>query len=219
MARERRTLDQETELNLAPIMNMVVILIPLLLLSIVFLKVGVINITAPKLSIGPPSDTPPPDEEPLNLTVTIAAKGFIIAGSGAVLPPEAGCPNPGPTVCLENQSVDVSDKLRLAREQFATKQVKAGEKILDEAMSAYDWKRLYAKLVEIKTNNPDETIIKISGDPETPYSLIVRLMDVSRYKLEKASYNNASDFWTAEYAKKGEQLAELFPDPVLAVAL
>ena len=49
MARRSKRIEQENqELNLAPIMNMVIILIPLLLLSVVFLKVGVINITAPK---------------------------------------------------------------------------------------------------------------------------------------------------------------------------
>jgi biopolymer transport protein ExbD len=217
MARNRRTLEEEAELNLAPIMNMVVILIPMLLLSIVFLKVGVINITAPKLSIGPPSETPPPDEEPLNLTVTIGAKGFFVAGSGATLPPEPGCPTPGPTICLDNQSLDITQKLQSAREEFGKKKVAAGEKFLDEAITAYDWKRLYGKLVEIKNQHPDETIIKISGDPDTPYSLIVRLMDVTRYKLEKASYKETSEFWTAPYEKKGEKLAELFPDPVLAV--
>lgn len=52
MARSKRMAEEEQDLNLAPIMNMVVILIPLLLLSVVFVKVAVINITAPKLSVG-----------------------------------------------------------------------------------------------------------------------------------------------------------------------
>ena len=39
MARSKRMAEEEQDLNLAPIMNMVVILIPLLLLSVVFVKV------------------------------------------------------------------------------------------------------------------------------------------------------------------------------------
>lgn len=219
MARGRRQdISVEQELNLAPIMNMVVILIPLLLLSIVFLKVGVINITAPKLSMGPPSDTPPPEEPPLNLTVAVNAKGFRIGATGAILPEMAGCPVPGPTICLENQTVDVSAKFAEARSQLAKKQLGAGEAALDGALGAYNWKELYNQLVRIKTQYKDETIINISADPDVPYAAIVRVMDVARFKLGKDSYSKTSEFWSAQYAKGGTGYEELFPDPVLSVA-
>ena len=136
MARKRDDISVETDLNLAPIMNMVVILIPLLLLSVVFLKVGVINITAPKLSMGPPSDAPPPVDEPLNLTVAVSSKGFRLAATGAVLPEMAGCPVPGPTICLEDQSVDVAAKLDKARSAFASDQNVQGQEELRSAMAA-----------------------------------------------------------------------------------
>lgn len=219
MARGKRTdISVEQELNLAPIMNMVVILIPLLLLSVVFLKVGVINITAPKLAMGPPSDTPPPEEEPLNLTVAVNAKGFRIAATGAVLPEMAGCPVPGPTICLEAQSVDVADKFAKARTQIASGNLAGGEAELEAALNAYNWKELYNQLVRIKTQYKDETIINISADPDVPYAAIVRVMDVARFKLEKDSYSKASDFWAAQYSKGGSGYTELFPDPVLSVA-
>jgi biopolymer transport protein ExbD len=218
MARGRKDISVEQELNLAPIMNMVVILIPLLLLSVVFLKVGVINITAPKLSMGPPSDTPPPEEEPLNLTVAVSAKGFRLAATGAVLPEQPGCPVPGPTICLEEQSVDVAAKYDKARKLISGGQVPQGEAELSAAMSAYNWKELYNQLVRIKNKYKDETIVNISADPDVPYAVIVRVMDVARFKLEKDSYSKASDFWASSYKKEGQGYAELFPDPVLSVA-
>lgn len=220
MARERRaTEDEVPELNLAPIMNMVVILIPLLLLSVVFLEVGVINITAPKLSIGPPSDTPPPDDKkPLNLTVAMGAKGFNIAASDAKLPERPGCPVPGPTICLEKSSVDVQAKFQKARELLAAKNLAAGEAEMKQAVNAYNWAELYNQLAKIKNEYKDETVIKISADPDVPYAAIVRVMDVARFRLAKDSYSKTNELWTAEYKKSGNEVQTLFPDPVLAVA-
>lgn len=219
MARQQRE-EQEvtTELDLAPFMNMVVILIPMLLLSVVFIKIGVINITAPKLSVGPPSETEPEkEEEPLNLTVAVSSKGFRIAATGATLPEMDGCPKPGPTICLEDQSVDVAQKVEDAREAFASGNKVRGEKLLSEALNAYDFRRLYNRLAEIKEKYPDETVVNLSADSDLPYSVLVRVMDTVRYKLDKNSYGSTSDFWAASVKQTGGKPAELFPDPVLAV--
>lgn len=220
MAKKRRgDEDAVPELNLAPIMNMVVILIPLLLLSVVFLQVGVINITAPKLSIGPPSETPPEDDkEPLNLTVSVASKGFGIAASGGVLPEMPGCPVPGPTICLSDQKIDVPAKFQRSRELFDKGQSGQGEAEMKQALNAYNWIELYNQLVKIKKEYREETVIKIAADPNVPYSAIVRVMDVSRFWLEKDTYSKPSEFWNATYKKSGNEFTELFPDPVLAVA-
>lgn len=219
MARNKRELsDAVPELNLAPIMNMVVILIPLLLLSVVFLQVGVINITAPKLSIGPSTDQPPPDEEPLNLTLTIEDKGFRIAAKAAVLPAKGGCPAGGPTICLADENVETTEKFVSARESFETGNSGAGEVALEQAMNAYNWRELYNELVRIKKQYPDESVINITAEPDMPYAMVVRSMDVARFKLAKESYTSPTEFWTATYEKSGTQYAELFPDPVLNLA-
>lgn len=219
MARNKReSTDELQELNLTPIMNMVVILIPLLLLSIVFLEVSVINITAPKLSVGPSTDTPPEEEKKLNLTVAVGAKGFEIGATGAILPQKPGCPVPGPTICLSKQNVDVTAKYTRARELLAAGNVNEGEGVLKEALDAYNWVELYNTLARIKNEYKDETVVKISADPDVPYAAIVRVMDVTRFRLEKDSYSKPSEFWTAPYKKSGTTQEELFPDPVLAVA-
>lgn len=218
MARQRREPEKQEDIDLAPFMNMVVILIPMLLLSVVFLKVGVINITAPKLSVGPPSEQQePPDEKPLNLTVAINAKGFRIAATGATLEPQDGCPVPGPTICLEDKDADVSSKFEQARKAFSAGNASKGENLIQEALSAYDFRALYNKLAEIKKKYPDETIINLSADADLPYAVVVRTMDVARYKLKKEKYSKTSEFWGAKYAKSGKKYEELFSDPVLAV--
>jgi biopolymer transport protein ExbD len=220
MAHEPR--DQEkvsTDMDLAPFMNMVVVLIPMLLLSVVFIKIGVINITAPKLSVGPPSEEQPEDEDkPLNLTIAISSKGFHVGAQEASLPEMAGCPKPGPMICLENQEVDPSAEFEAARKAFTSGNTELGSKKLNDALQAYNFRELYNTLAKVKENYPDETVVKLSGDPDIPYAALVRVMDVARYKLDKDSYSKTSAFWEAEVQKKGENYTELFNDPVLTIA-
>lgn len=220
MARKRRSSDDGSQdINLAPFMNMVVILIPLLLLSVVFVKVGVINITAPKLSTGPPSEEQPdPEEKPLNLTIAVNPKGFRIAATGATLPELQHCPKPGPTICLDDQDADVASKFDRVRELFQKGETEEGERVLNEALGAYDFPELYNQLVKIKKEYPDETVVNLSADPDVPYAAMVRVMDVARYRLKKDSYEKSSEFWSAAYQKKGNQYVDLFSDPVLAIA-
>lgn len=227
MARSKRMAEEEQDLNLAPIMNMVIILIPLLLLSVVFLKVGVINITAPKLSVGPPSAEPPDEEKkPLNLTVAIGVTGLRVAAEGGQLPPIAGCPADGPTVCLrKDANVDVAAQFTQARKIMDSGNAGAlteGQVELEKGIQAYDWRELYNLLSGIKQKFPDETIMNVSADPDIPFSMIVRMMDVARYRLEKDAYPAQTEFWEAKAKKKvvdgKEVFSDLFSDPVLAVA-
>lgn len=203
----KRPVDPAPELDLAPIMNMVVILIPLLLLSVVFLQVGVINISTPTISPSVQSDTVE-DEPRLNLTVAINAHGFHVATANQSLPPVAGCPAPGPTVCLSQPGVEIDDKFSPG----------AGEAALEEGLAAYDWVELYNQLVRIKQQHGAETTIKITADANVPYAAVVRLMDVARFRLAADSYRQPSEFWSAQVATSGQRHAALFPDPVLTIA-
>lgn len=220
MARSSRMEEEEQDLNLAPIMNMVIILIPLLLLSVVFIEVSVINITAPKLAVGAPSEAPPPEDKPLNLTVAIGAKGFMISAEGGNLPPVPGCPQEGPTLCLRpDKNIDVNAKFTEAREAMAQKRasMNEGEKVIKEALTAYNWMELYGQLVKIKKKFPKETIVNLSADPNIPFGAIVRLMDVARYQLDEESYADRGKFWEAAPLKDGKGYKGLFGDPVLSL--
>ena len=228
MARSKRMAEEEQDLNLAPIMNMVVILIPLLLLSVVFLKVAVINITAPKLSMGPSTETPPEDEEkPLNLTVAIAPTGLRISAEGGNWPVVQGCPQDGPTICLKDgkQGSEISDQFRQGRQKVAAGDMKTGEELIESALKSYNWHLFYNELSRIKKKFPEETVMNVSADPDIPFAAVVRAMDVARYKLKKGSYDQPQAFWDAKYemekvtqdGKVKEKPANLFSDPVLAL--
>jgi hypothetical protein len=197
---------------------LVIILIPLLLMSVVFLEIGVINITAPTLSVGAPSeDRPPPDEEPLNLTIAISADGFRIAATGAVLQPRGACPPQGPTLCLEASSVDVGAKVEEARRMMSQGAQGTGEGALEEAVSAYNYRGLYNELSRIKKEFPNETIVTLSADADIPFAVLVRVMDVSRFRLEKESYDTNSEFWQAQNVSPDPKESILFGDPVLSI--
>jgi biopolymer transport protein TolR len=86
---ESDEVDEETnEINLVPYMDIVTNIIIFLLASVVTqVPIGNINVSSPTIGSGPGDTSTTPEKPPLNLTVTLAANGFIIAGSGAVIPP------------------------------------------------------------------------------------------------------------------------------------
>ena len=227
--RDRGGGEESGELNLVPFMNMVVVLIPMLLLSVVFLKIGVINITAPNLG---PVKQPKQKEkdkdkkEKLDLTVTVGENGFYIAARNAKEPPIQGCPDNGPTICLQNDK-NVGDLADQARRQFGNGNEDAGQKTLRELEDAYNWMGLYNKLMEIKQmieksqDIKDTNVINITADPGIPYDLLIRTMDIARYKLAEDTYNSRDSFWQAslrEAETDKSEYALLFSQPVLSVA-
>ena len=165
---KRKAGDEEVELNLVPIMNLVTILIPVLLLSVQFMNLALIDSTLP--AIGPPPDTPPEEDEdpPLVLSVLITAKGFTIAGADAVLKPEgeaAAAPAPAegeeaePTVpCTDDGQCGTPED--------------------------YDYAELTRLLALIKTEYPDDENVILVPESEVVYEVIVRTMDASRDDLE-----------------------------------
>jgi biopolymer transport protein ExbD len=86
---EAEEAEEETgEINLVPYMDIVTNIIIFLLASVVQqVPMGNINVSSPTIGSGGGVAQEEPEKPPLNLTVTVAANGFIIAGSGAVIPP------------------------------------------------------------------------------------------------------------------------------------
>jgi biopolymer transport protein TolR len=87
--------EEETgEINLVPYMDIVTNIIIFLLASVVQqVPLGNINVSSPTIGAGGAATQEEPEKPPLNLTVTLAANGFIVAGSGAVIPPILKLPN------------------------------------------------------------------------------------------------------------------------------
>ena len=234
MARRRQE-DEEVELNLAPIMNLVMILIPLLLLSVVFEQMGVINVSAPKLSVGPADEQPNPDEEKkLNLTIGVSVSGFSLLTSDGKLSPLSGCDNPDVAICTK-KGKDVAailSEVKALRGKYDSAPndanrvfIQQSDDKLQEAIEAYDWRRLYNTLIEMKQKFPDEKLVNLTASPNVPFEMIVKTMDTVRYKLESPNENGTFDtdekFQLATYKETSAgdaPYAELFSDVALAVA-
>ena len=83
----RSSTSEEVEINLTPIMNLMVVLIPLLLSSAQFIKIGVIELNLPPAvgAKGVATDAPKEIEKKLDLAITVTDRGFFISSSLAIL--------------------------------------------------------------------------------------------------------------------------------------
>ena len=152
---------QEIPLDIRPVMNLMVVLIPLLLSSAVFTKLAIRELNLPPAQtsgIGP-SGKPPEEQKRIELKVLISKRGFYIASrSGYLTGGEAKLEAP-PTVPLN-------------------------------AEGDYDYKELQNKLVEIKQKIQgqgfvDENSIIISAEADIPYKIIIKTIDyISTYTDE-----------------------------------
>jgi biopolymer transport protein ExbD len=95
MARRKRRLEKtDTELNLVPIMNMVMCLIPMVLLGMSMLKVGVLNVSAERFA----PTVEPIDEIPLGLVIAVAEDGFRVSAAGDDVSKLLGLPDGEPVL-------------------------------------------------------------------------------------------------------------------------
>jgi len=200
MGRKKKGIDTEIEeLNLIPIMNLVVCLIPIILFGTVLVKVGVVNVNAPKFGMG--QATPSEDEEkPLNLTLGIEESGFRLKAGGADInellgmEPVAIAPDADPSA-MPAPGVEIPKK---------------GDD--------YDYVELYNKLVVIKKAKPDESIINLTADKMIAFKFIIKSMDAIRYQLEQDSYSEFEAYRDAKIKISNDVRELLWPDVVFAVA-
>ncbi len=200
MARKRRVEvdDGQGDLNLAPIMNMVMILIPLLLLMVKFTEISIINVNAPARGQSARQADDEPDEEEVQVprvVVSISSDGFRLLDMQQLpafeefVRPVTGCPGAGstggtavvnphtatatipPTICLRQgtEGMPLSERL--------------------------DYAGLYNHLVRIRMKpewfdafgEENNSIISILPDFEIPFATIVETMDASRFFLKPAN--------------------------------
>ena len=187
---DRRHGSEEVgELNLVPIMAILVILIPVLLYAFSFFEVKVQAVSAPRM--GPSSGKPKADDDkkPLNLTVLITSKGFVIKQQ-AELQAEPEKP-------IYKRSFDVAGK----------------------QVEEYDFPALYSRLVKKKDQYPDEKVINIGAEMDIPWHVIARTIDATRVRLEEDGYEALEAYSLAKPKKNadGDPL-DLFPAVVFVVA-
>ena len=153
--------DLDMQLDIRPVMNLMVVLIPLLLAGAEWVKLGVIEINIPpaKASGGPGNNTQQEVKEKenrLGLSIAITKEGITIANASTLLAGESG---EGPTV---GKTAD----------------------------GAYDYEKLREKLIEIKKlitgkGYVDENRVVLTAGKDIEYQIIIDIMDnVQTYKTE-----------------------------------
>jgi biopolymer transport protein ExbD len=195
MARKKRTEEAEVELNLAPIMNMVMILIPLILTMVEFDKKAVLNISSPQNAQSTtPEDEEREEETPVpKVVVYVSSDGFRIGNQNPEIPAEAfqrfaspidGCPGGGSDASASNTPHDLA-------EHPATICLTGNNESLP-LVQRLDYPSLYNRLAEIRLQ-PDwydrfgeenNSVISLLADPEVPFEALVKAMDTARFFLE-----------------------------------
>lgn len=146
------------DINIMPLMNIVMLLIPFLLMSTEFIKIGVVNVVAPKIggsTASAPEEQKKPEKPPLNLTVSITDKGLTLITRGDKIP--EGC--------------DL-DALKQPGEKKLPTMKKIGNN--------HNYIALTQCLDRIKKLFSDEKRIILMAEPEIKFEVIVALMDASR---------------------------------------
>jgi len=180
------------EINLVPIMNLVLCLIPLVLFKTQLVKVGMINVSAPK--IGPSSSKPQPDKDdkPLGLTVSLSDEGFMLKATGANLSELLG------VTAAENGAIKIN--------KITETYVKDNK---DIKMQSYDYIKLYNHLSTLKDKYPDEKLLTLTATSKIPFKYIIRTTDVIRYRFKEASgFKNIKDISKAAKDLKYEKVKE-----------
>jgi biopolymer transport protein TolR len=155
MRRHQKILQME--LDIRPVMNLMVVLIPLLLAGSVWTKLSVRNLNLPPKTAGPgnsETDKPNEIEQRLGLTVIISKEGFFVASQSGILGTEIKKGEEAePTIPLKEDG-------------------------------SYDYQMLQAKLEEIKkaiaeTDYSDRQSVMITAESDIPYKYLIKTMDYS----------------------------------------
>ncbi len=80
--RKRKNLTVNTDLKLMPLMNIIIALIPMLLLSAVFLEVKIIETSLPRDADASAAAAAVPAEPALDLAIHVRATAYVIDGRG-----------------------------------------------------------------------------------------------------------------------------------------
>lgn len=156
----RQSTYAESDLDIRPIMNLMVVLIPLLLAGAQFVKNTILEVALPASKGASSTDNPEPKDEQdkmknIQLTVTITKKGFYLVGKGFSVVNEKA--EGEPTVPITGTD--------------------------EENAPIYDYVGLRTKLKEIKEklaeipNIRDKHQITLTGEKDIKYEVIIKTHD------------------------------------------
>lgn len=161
--RRTRVSIHDMEVNMTPIMNLMVVLIPLLLSSAELIKISVIELNLPPAAGPQTTEEKPPKEENLRLelAVTITDKGFILSSPAGILGSDEG-----PSIPKANGEYDYE---KLTQTLFKIKQ-KAFDKyedtdsIIIQAESDIEYQTLVSTMDSARAIRVEDRLVSLFPD-------------------------------------------------------
>ena len=213
------------ELNLVPIMAIMVILIPMLIYMFTFHQLRVQRVMAPRRGTGAQKTKEEKKEKELNLTILIKKdRGFRLTWEQALMPETQSLPLIKMRQVDDNYCGDPADK---------DSQRAQGCWLRAEGCYCYDFPELYNELVKKKEafsrKEKPEKRVNITADSSVTWEVVSRTMDAATCRLAQDSYGDFDSYANAA-PKKGDivkvpgvddpvQMCEpLFPNVVFALA-
>jgi biopolymer transport protein ExbD len=160
---QRRSSESlEMDLDIRPVMNLMVVLIPLLLQGAEWVKLGAIEINAPPTKSGGSGDQQEQqdkkeEEKKIGLKLAVTQEGITIANASVILTSEEG---DGPTVPIKNDGTYDFDLLR--EKLIEVKKAIAGKGYKDEnravitAAKEIEYKNIVEVIDNIQTYEDDQ---------------------------------------------------------------
>ncbi len=178
---------QGGDLNLAPIMSILVILIPMLIFVFQFYQIAVQQVAAPKMGMNKPKETKDKDDKPkLNLTVMISNSGFKIKEQQAAGNPDVDIKRRDVEIC------NLHDSSKNTPQSCGSNKGDNRRTIKNE----YDYARLYGVVSQKKAlhgDSKENETINIAPDFDVPWKVVVRTIDAVSVKL------TTGETWTKDF--------------------
>ena len=198
--RKKKSVDTKMEdINLVPMMNMVVCLIPVVLFGTSLIKIGVVDVSS-KFGNSSAKPDDKEKEKTLGLTIGITEKAFIVKSQGGVDVSEMVGGTPGEELKIPKAPAMVLD----------------GDPPREVEITDYDYRLLYNYAVKFKKSYPKESMVTITADPGIPYKHVIALIDSLRERLEQDEYPDNKVFRDAKLKDDGSVSEKyLYNHPVL----
>src|SRR5262245_53536383 len=170
-------------LNIVPFLDIVTNLILFLLMtSAQVLIVAELEAHLPSLSRGRRASSTPDEGSTLNLSVTVAENGIIVAGTGGKLAPGCERMQPGRVITVPRR---IAPRQACTPTSSCPGQLQCGpDMVCDDPRvcgdDSFDWGELTRCAARVHRQFPDETQVIISADPNIEYEAILCAMDALR---------------------------------------
>ena len=157
LLRKRKKINQGSDdLNLIPIMNLVLVLIPVVLYQTQLVKIGVVDIESPKMIC---CASPIPSEPPLGLSIQLNhQKGFI----------------------LSTTAQPIGELIKSLNLEFINPKNKEMYLIPKIQGKTFDFKTLYKVTSHLKVQYPQSHFVILTGTDQIEFKYFIHTMDVIR---------------------------------------